>query len=229
MATDSTNSFWIKRWQDGDIGWHHQEINPHLLSHWSRLDIPSGSTLFVPLCGKSLDMVWLAQQGFSVVGVEISQKAVEEFFAERSLVPERTKSAAFDIFQANVYRLLCGDIFRLEPEHIQGVRAVYDRASLVALNQKQRRHYADLMTTMLPSGCSMLLVAMDYPETEMQGPPYSVPESEVVELFGDGFSIAKLHSLNLLQDTERYTGKGLSRLSEHIYKLERKESTRLRV
>ena len=174
-------------------------------------------------------MVWLAQQGFSVIGVEISRKAVEEFFLERGLVPERTKSGVFEIFQAKEYRLLCGDVFQLGPEQIQGVKAVYDRASLVALNQKQRQHYAELMASVLPSGCAMLLVAMDYPDTEMQGPPYSVPESEVVELFGDNFSILKLHSLNLLQDTERYTGKGLSRLSEQIYMLERKEPTSMLV
>ncbi len=219
---DATNSFWIKRWLDGDIGWHHQETNPHLLSHWHELEIAPGSSLLVPLCGKSMDMVWLAQSGYSIIGVEISSKAVEEFFAERGLIPQRTVSGAFEMFQAGEYQLLCGDIFRLKPEHIQGVKAVYDRASLVALNQKQRKYYAELMTALLPSGCSMLLVAMDYPESEMQGPPYSVPESEVVELFGDGFSITKLHSINLLQDTERYTGKGLSRLAEQIYRLKRK-------
>ncbi len=219
---DATNSFWIKRWLYGDIGWHHQETNPHLLSHWHELEISPGSSLLVPLCGKSMDMVWLAQSGYSIIGVEISSKAVEEFFAERGLIPQRTVSGAFEMFQAEEYQLLCGDIFRLGPEHIQGVKAVYDRASLVALNPKQRKHYAELMTSILPAGCCMLLVAMDYPESEMQGPPYSVPESEVVELFGDGFSITKLHSLNLLQDTERYTGKGLSRLAEQIYMLKRK-------
>ncbi len=219
---DATNSFWIKRWLDGDIGWHHQETNPHLLSHWHELEIAPGSSLLVPLCGKSMDMVWLAQSGYSIIGVEISSKAVEEFFTERGLIPLRTASGDFEMFQAEEYQLLCGDIFRLGPEYIQGVKAVYDRASLVALNQKQRKHYAELMTSILPSGCSILLVAMDYPESEMQGPPYSVPESEVVELFGDGFSITKLHSLNLLQDTERYTGNGLSRLAEQIYRLKRK-------
>jgi thiopurine S-methyltransferase len=222
IPEDSTNSFWIKRWVDGDIGWHHQETNQHLLSHWHRLDIAPGSAVFVPLCGKSLDLVWLARNGYSIVGVEISTKAIEEFFAERGLTPERTKSEVFEIFQAGDYRLLCGDIFRLEPEHIQGITAVYDRASLVALDPKQRRRYAELISSILSADCSVLLVAMDYPETEMQGPPYSVPESEVIELFGDGFSITKLHSLDLLKETERYTEKGLSRLSEQIYMLERK-------
>lgn len=221
IPEDATNSFWIKRWIDGAIGWHHQETNPHLLSHWHKLDIVPGSTVFVPLCGKSLDLVWLQQQGYPVVGVEISQKAVAEFFLETGVTPERSRSGAFEIFKAGDYTLLCGDIFRLEAEHIQGITAVYDRASLVALNQRQRRDYAELMAAILPSGCSMLLVAMDYPKTEMQGPPYSVPEAEVVELFGDNFAIKKLHNLDLLQDTDRYTDKGLSRLSEQIYMMER--------
>lgn len=222
MPEDSINSFWIKRWLNGDIGWHHQETNPHLLSHWHKLDAIHGSEILVPLCGKSLDMVWLAQNGYPIVGVEISSKAIEEFFAERNLIPERTKSGDFEIFRAGDYRLLCGDIFRIEPKHINEIKAVYDRASLVALDPEQRRCYAKLMASMLSTGCSLLLVAMDYPETEMQGPPYSVPEHEVDELFGDSFSITKLHSMDLLKETERYAERGLSRLLEQIYLLERK-------
>ena len=219
---DRSNSYWLKRWQNGDIGWHHEQVNNHLLSHWQMLDVAFGSQVFVPLCGKSRDMVWLAQQGCSVVGVEISSKAIEEFFIEREITPERSRSGFFEIFQAEDYKLLCGDIFQLKPEHIQGISTVYDRASLVALDPRQRQAYAQLLTEILPEKCSILLVAMDYPEAEMPGPPYSVPETEVIELFGDSFSISKLHTLDLLKDTARYAEKGLSRLSEHIYMLKQK-------
>lgn len=222
MTTDSTASFWIKRWQDGDIGWHHQEINPHLLAHWNKLGVEQGARVFVPMCGKSQDMVWLAQQGYSIIGVEISDIAVEDFFSDQGLTPERKSSEQFQLLQAGKYRLLCGDIFQLKPDHLQGVSAVYDRASLVALDATQRLAYAKLLADTLPANCSLLLVAMDYPQHEMRGPPYSVPESEVFTLFDEQFLITHLHTLDLLKDTGRYRESGLSSLSENIYMLQRK-------
>ncbi len=166
-------------------------------------------------------MVWLAQQGHSIIGVEISDIAVEQFFSEQKLIPEVTSYGAFQRFQAGSYELLCGDIFQLKPDQIMGISAVYDRASLVALDARYRSAYADLLTDLLPARCSALLVSMDYPQDEMQGPPYSVPEGEVYTLFGDDFVITCLSTLDLLKDTSRYRGKGLSRLSEHIYRLQR--------
>lgn len=174
------------------------------------------------MCGKSQDMVWLAQQGHSIIGVEISDIAVKDFFSERGLTPERKSSEQFQLFQAEKYTLLCGDIFRLKPDHLQGVSAVYDRASLVALDASHRQTYAKLLADLLPANCSVLLVTMDYPQHEMKGPPYSVPEGEVHTLFDDDFLITHLHSLDLLKESDRYRGKGLSSLSENIYMLRRK-------
>ncbi len=214
--------FWLNRWEEGDIAWHHDEVNEYLLSHWCRLDAPTDSRVFVPLCGKSLDMVWLAQQGHSVVGVELSSKAIDEFFSEQNLIPTYEKTESFQVFQAKTYTLLLGDIFKLTAEYLEGIAAVYDRASLVALNSYQRKLYAKILANVLQKGCSILLVAMDYPQIEMKGPPYSVPEKEVNELFGQDFLLTKLHCQDLLKDTDRYKESGLSRLSEHIYMLQRK-------
>lgn len=220
-TSDSSTGFWLRCWLDGDIGWHHEETNAHLLSHWHQLGVSRGSEVFVPLCGKSRDMAWLVQQGYSVIGVEISPKAVEEFFAEQQLTPVRSAYGEFELYQAPGYRLLCGDIYKLKPEHLKGVTAVYDRASLVALDPHQQQRYARLLADILPPVIYMLLVSMDYPENEMQGPPYSVPETEVRKLFGDSFKVSKLHTQDLLKDTDRYSDKGLSRLSEQIFKLDR--------
>ena len=219
---ESLQQFWLQRWQDGDIGWHHQEINAHLLAHWLTLGVERDSRVFVPMCGKTRDMAWLELQGHSILGVEISEIAVEQFFAEQGLTPEHTSSEPFQSYQAENFELLCGDLFQLRPDHIRGISAVYDRASLVALDARYRQAYAKLLADLLPANCRVLLVAMDYPQDEMQGPPYSVPEDEVKDLFAGDFRITHLHTLDLLQDTDRYTNTGLSRLSEHIYKLQRK-------
>ncbi len=213
--------YWHQRWLDGQIGWHHDSVNDHLLSYWNSLEVTPGSEVFVPLCGKSLDMAWLAEQGYSVLGVEVSPKAVQEFFAEQQLTPAITSQGEFVSYRAEGFHLLCGDINKLTSEYLEGISAVYDRASLVALDRPQRQRYAKLLADILPADISILLVSMDYPQEEMSGPPHSVPEAEVLELFGNGFSITKLHTEDLLQDSDRYSDKGLSRMFELIFRLNR--------
>lgn len=213
------NSHWLQRWQDQNIGWHHAEFNPHLLNHWSVLELAEGSLVFAPLCGKSRDMVWLAQRGYRVRGIELSPLAVETFFTENGLQPKREPMGNFERWSAGPYELFCGDIFDLEQLDNDAVDAVYDRASLVALNPLQRRHYAELLKRVLPVACPMLLVAMDYPQHEMTGPPFSVDQLEVRQLYGAAYQVELLHSLDLLQESQRYQEQGLSRLIEQIYHL----------
>jgi thiopurine S-methyltransferase len=222
LARDGINRHWLQRWEDGNTGWHHQEINPHLLGFWHALGVPAGCRVLVPLCGKSRDMVWLAEQGHSVTGVELSPLAVAAFFDEQGLRPERRGDGELEAWQAGPYRILCGDIFSLQPGHVSGVQAVYDRASVVALDPQQRRDYAALLGHLLPVDCRVLLVAMDYPQQEMPGPPYSVDEAEVMRLFGEAFRIERLDALDLLRDSQRYVERGLSRLWENIYRLVRR-------
>jgi thiopurine S-methyltransferase len=213
------NEHWLQRWRDQNIGWHHEEFNPHLLNHWPLLEVPEDSLVFAPLCGKSRDMVWLAQRGYRVRGVELSPLAVETFFAENGLQPKREPVGGFECWSAGPYELYCGDIFDLERLDNEVVDAVYDRASLIALNPVQRTHYAQLLRRVLPVGCPMLLVAMDYPQHEMTGPPFSVDQQEVQRLYGEDYQVDLLHSLDLLQESQRYREQGLSRLIEQIYHL----------
>ncbi len=213
--------FWLQRWKENNIGWHHQEFNPHLTGFWHRAEVAPGATVLVPLCGKSRDMVWLAEQGCQVLGVELSPLAVEAFFREQKLSPEIREQGAFRLWQAGPYQILCGDIFQLQSTDVQDVVGVYDRASLVALDPEQRTSYAQLLSAILPTKCPVLLVAMDYPQQEMSGPPYCVASSEVQELFNSAFEVSQLHDLDLLKDTDRYRDKGLSRLSEQIWLLKK--------
>ena len=77
--------FWQARWQDKRIGFNQPKVNPLLVKYFSVLDLPVGSRVFAPLCGKSIDMRWLLEQGYDVVGVELVESAVEEFFAEQNI------------------------------------------------------------------------------------------------------------------------------------------------
>jgi thiopurine S-methyltransferase len=213
------NENWLQRWRDENIGWHHVEFNPHLLNHWHALHMPQGSLVLAPLCGKSRDMAWLAEQGYRIRGVELSPLAVESFFEENRLEPVVTRVEGFECWKAGPYELYCGDIFDLPLLDNSDVDAVYDRASLVALNPQQRKHYAEMLSQLLPVKSRMLLVAMDYPQEEMTGPPYSVQEPEVRALFESRYRVQLLHTLNILEETKRYGDKGVSRMLEQVYLL----------
>jgi thiopurine S-methyltransferase len=214
------NQNWLQRWENNNIGWHHIEYNEHLLSHWSALALPAGSQVFAPLCGKSRDMVWLAQQGYQIRGVELSKIAVEAFFKEHHLHPKVARFESFERWTQGPYEIYCGDIFDMAQIDQSDINAVYDRASLVALNPQQRETFAHLLIETLPEEVKILLVTMAYPQSEMTGPPYSVSTTEVEELFESRFSITHLHTLDLLHETDRYADRGVSQMLEQIYLLE---------
>ncbi|MEW8505250.1 MAG: thiopurine S-methyltransferase [Candidatus Thiodiazotropha sp.] len=213
------NGNWLQRWEENNIGWHHTEFNQHLLNYWHALYLPQGSLVFAPLCGKSRDMAWLAAQGYRIRGVELSPLAVGAFFDEQGIQPDVERIGDFQYWHSGPYEIYCGDIFSIDAIDNSDIAAVYDRASLIALNPEQRSLYAQLLQRILPERIKVLLITLEYPQNEMEGPPYSVSGNDVESLFAHRFSIQHLHSLNILQDTERYRDKGVSKMQEHIYLL----------
>jgi thiopurine S-methyltransferase len=183
------HEFWHQRWEQNQIGFHQQAINEYLSNHWAELGLAEGAPVFVPLCGKSLDLLWLLEQGHAVLGVELSEKAVADFFQENALEYQRHPHGPFVAFHTEDLRLLAGDFFALQEQDLDGICAVYDRASLIALPPEMRRDYARKMQALLPSGAHILLITMQYQEGAMEGPPFSVSDAEVQALYGEGFEI----------------------------------------
>ena len=134
--------FWLQRWQENKIGFHLDEINPLLLRYFSALRIEPPARIFVPLCGKTVDMVWLRAQGYEVLGVEISPLAVESFFREQGLTPERKEIDGLALWQADGVRIWCADFFELQATHMGNIAATYDRAALIAMPAQLRQKYA---------------------------------------------------------------------------------------
>ena len=213
MDTD----YWCERWVRNETGFHQNEINPHLQRFWPELNLASGNRVFVPLCGKSRDMLWLREQGHEVVGVEICPLAVEAFFAENDLHTSVTKHATFSVYQTEGLRLYCGDFFQMTSEDMAGVSAVFDRASLIALPPSMRSAYAAHMQTILASGVNILLVTLDYPQHEMQGPPFSVKEPEVRALYEKRGEVRLLYSADILDKEPRFRDKGITQLHEKVF------------
>lgn len=215
------HAFWHQRWRDNQIGFHQESVNPHLLAHWLALGVPDDATVFVPLCGKSLDMVWLAER-YRVLGVELSPKAVEDFYAEQGLRPVRQVEWPFTVYEGEGVTLLCGDFFALQPGRTAGIAAIYDRAALIALPPPLRLDYADRLTSLAPDGTVMLLVTLEYDPSQMNGPPFPVEPDEVATLFGDHWRIDSLQQDDILDSEPRFRARGLTRMAEHLYRLQRK-------
>lgn len=211
--------FWLERWERAETGFHQDEVNPYLLKFWPELNPAPGAQVFVPLCGKSLDMLWLRQHGSSVLGVELSPIAVCDFFAENGMTPDHASSGHFDSCEADGIRILCGDFFELGKAELAQVKAVYDRASLVALPPEMRARYARHLVDILPSGTKILLVAFDYPQQEMQGPPFAITEAEVQALYSAYAEIRLLAQVDVLEQNPRFKARGMSRLQESIFLL----------
>ncbi len=204
--------FWHERWQQNQIGFHQDEVHPMLRRFWPTSG--KGKSVFVPLCGKSLDMWWLRQKGHPVVGVELSPLAAQDFFAEADVTPARSAAGPLECWQASDIKLYCGDFFALQPQHVADCSMIYDRAALIALPPEMRRDYVAHLHRLFPQGARMLLVTLEYPQAEMDGPPFSVSEAEVRALYDRPISLA---SHDILAENERFRQRGVSSLDEHAY------------
>ena len=215
------NKHWLDRWQEDRIGFHEISANRHLQNWFPRLAPAPGSGVFLPLCGKAVDIHWIAGQGFEVVGIELSSIAIEAFFAENSLDFERVETDRFTEYKSANITLLQGDFFDLKQDDLSHCQLVYDRAALIALERHDRPRYYDHMLTIVPASCDMLLISLEYDQTEMQGPPFSVPGEEIIQRYRDAFSIHTLETSNIIDERPRWRKVGLSALQESVFSLTR--------
>ncbi|WP_417662246.1 thiopurine S-methyltransferase [Pseudomonas sp.] len=211
--------FWQSRWENNEIGFHAKEVNGYLQASWSALGLQPGDQVFVPLCGKSLDLTWLAAQGLRVTGVELSQIAVEAFFKEQQLEPQVSQEGAFKVYRAKSIEIYCGDFFQFDASSLDGCKGFYDRAALIALPQDMRAQYVEHLQLILPVGCQGVLVTLIYDQAKMDGPPFSVTESEVARLFSSGWQYQLLRTEDAFN--WRFADRGLETLEESVYQLSR--------
>ena len=153
-----------------------------------------------------------------MLGVEISRVAVESFFRENDLNPQIRQTNAFQLWEAELITLLCGDFFALTRADLAAVAGVYDRASLIALPPAMRQQYASHLLAILPPQVSVLLVTLEYPQEAMQGPPFSVEEAEVRALYENAYAVERLYVHDALSENPRFQDR-LTRLEEKVYRL----------
>ncbi len=211
--------FWHECWRANEIGFHRASVHPVLKRYLPRLNVRPGDSVFVPLCGKSIDMRYLRENGVLVIGVELSELAVRAFFDEGAITAEVSREGPFSVFAGGGFRIFCGDFFALEAAQIKGVSAVYDRAALIALPAPLRSAYAQHMTGLLPPGTRTLLITHEYPAHEMQGPPFPITDEEVDALFGASFAIDPLEQRDVLAEEPRFRERGITSFFENAYLL----------
>ncbi|WP_043530385.1 thiopurine S-methyltransferase [Litchfieldella xinjiangensis] len=193
MTDDSplTNE-WLARWREGRIGFHRDTPHPALSHHWPELGVPAGTKVLVPLCGKSLDMRWLAERGHPVLGLELSLEAIEQFTAEGGGEVLRFRQGDFEVWRQGSIELWGGDFFHFHIEQAAEIGAFYDRAALIALPEATRQRYAFHLAQLIPPGARGLLISLVRAPGDDRGPPYSVDAREVIRLLGPNFELTHL-------------------------------------
>ncbi len=217
--------FWHDCWEQGRLGFHQSDFNRHMIEFMPGLGLLPGAHLLVPLCGKSLDMLWLLKQGYAVTGIELSQKAVEDFFTENRLDYEREDRDGSVVYRFDRLEIVCADLFETGLKVCDPIDAVYDRAALPALPADMRRAYARLMLDQLPLNTVILMQAMEYDQHEMDGPPFSVSPAEIEDLYGICCTIEPLLSEACLDERPNFRERGLTRLTDHVYAIRKTRET----
>jgi thiopurine S-methyltransferase len=226
MDTNMDSQYWLQRWHDGRTGWHHDKPMPLLLEHWPGLDVPRDTRVLVPLCGKSLDMLWLAQQGLNVLGVELSEIAIETFLAENKLharMHTASDGTHYEITtaQGGGIEIINGDVFEIDPASLAECNAFYDRAATIALPAPQRDRLAHDVYDKLPADARGLLITLAYPPHEMDGPPFPVNEAEVQRLFASNWKIEQLDRRDILASQPHFSEQGVTALHTAVYRLDK--------
>ena len=210
-------TFWHQRWETNQLGFHRPDVHPMLARHLDQLNMQDGARLFLPLCGKTVDIPWLLSRGYRVAGAELSQIAVRDLFDTIGLIPEVTPNGPLEHYHAPGVDIFVGDIFDLDDAVLGPVDAVYDRAALVALPDDMRARYVahlPRLTRMAPQ----LLITFDYDQSLMAGPPFSVPADEVQAHYQATFTVTELATVPVQGGL-----KGIAAADETVWLLRRHE------
>ena len=209
-------TFWHNRWQTQQIGWHRDAYNDLLTKHWKEVDCNKDGQVLVPLCGKSLDMLWFASEGYSVVGLEMVEEAIQAFLEENELQAQTQRIDGHLHHKSKPFTIIEGDIFDLKTDKIQA-DAWYDRAAMIAISPDKREAYVEQIRQFTKPNAAGLLITFHYPQEEMDGPPFSLSDSDVEELFSDGFELERLEEIDLTDEKDR----GLSQVKSSVFRIKR--------
>lgn len=206
--------FWHDRWAKNEIGFHKSEANPFLVKYVHELALNKGNRVFLPLCGKTLDIPWLLSNGYRIAGSELSALAIDQLFSGLGVTPTITKNGRIAHYYANNIDIFVGDLFDVTRTMLGPVDAIYDRAALVALPDTIRSRYTAHLTD-ITNHAPQLLICYEYDQRAAEGPPFSISHEEVRRHYADQYQ------LTLLTSEEVPGGlKGKCAATEHVWLLQ---------
>lgn len=188
--------FWHSLWEKNETGWHLDDTNPFLLEFFPKLELKEESRIFIPLCGKTIDIKWLLSKGYRVVGAELNENAIKALFNSLSLEPNIQKVGNVTLYHATNIDIFVGDIFELTREMLGNVDAIYDRGALVALPKEMRIQYTSLLRNITNSP-PQLLINFEYDQSLYDGPPFSIAKTEIEEHYGSSYTFKLLKSFKV--------------------------------
>lgn len=206
--------FWLQRWEDNKIGFHRSEVNPVLPKYFGKLSLLEGSRIFLPLCGKTLDIAWFLSKGYRIAGVELSEIAIQQLFEELGVEPQVSRLESFSVYRAKDIDIFVGDIFNLSHKILDPVDAIYDRAALVALPEAMRCRYTAHLIA-ITGKAPQLLVTYEYDQSLMDGPPFSVSNAEVNQHYSNSYVLTPIASFDVPGGF-----KGKCAANEHVWLLQ---------
>lgn len=212
------NNFWIDRWEKKEIGFHNTAFHPLLTKHFEKISFKKGESVFIPLCGKTLDIHWLCQQGLTVIGNELVEMAVIDFFKEMNISPTVISIKDFKIYTGPQIKIFVGDLFKLQSEHLQNINYIFDRGALVALPEKMRFQYSEHLKKIAPNA-HHFLITFDYDQSKVSGPPFSISADEINQHY-------QSYEQSLVESTPLQMGmKGVTPATENAWILLKKFKT----
>jgi len=210
------DQYWLNKWQTNDITFHEENINAELIAYISELKLKPGDNILIPLCGKTKDMLWLAEKGYYVIGVELSPIACSDFFTDLNITPHITKQSKFTKYQHKNIELFCGDLFNLTSSDLSNVHAIYDCKALIALPSELRKKYVNHLVACAGTNIKILLLTRET-SCQITPPPYPVNEAEVNLLYGSYFDVQLLKRISITDIPERLIKKGYIEMTESVY------------
>lgn len=219
---EQLNSQWHSRWQSNQIGFHVDDVQPWLMSHWPLFmgtGVEAGGCVFVPLCGKTLDIEYFLTKGHEVIACELSEVAVQQLFEQLVMTPHITKWAGGVCYSGANITVYVGDVLAMGQQELSGVDYIYDRAALIALPKETRQLYMAQLQSLCPKA-KQFIITLDYDQSLTQGPPYAVSEQEIHEHYAANFTVKRIIHENIIEDEPRFKKRGLLSLHESLYWLE---------
>lgn len=217
--TNRDNHLWLQSWRNQQTDFHQETVNPLLTRFWPGLGLAQGSRVFVPLCGKSLDMIWFARQGYKVIGVELSPIAILDFFRQNGLRPVKRREGNFTLWEHGRIKILCGDYFSLSKEDLGQIDMVYDRAALTALPEEIHRPYVAQLRRIVPERVEVfLLTTEDAGEYESLEQALNVGD-EIKTLYTEDFEIDLAHVESVYEPDPESPGLAPRRVEYKLYRL----------